>query len=150
MEILAAGCRCARCRSCVRRSQARPRRVATTQSAQKPGSQHRAFVWSRSDTRVFPYRPKRRRREVKRRLVSSALESAAKDGRRCVQKKCAAVERAPAPECWSNCAARGTKLATACCKPAETRIVVKNESPVLERRRSYPTGTSPHFRASAR
>src|SRR5438270_547941 len=101
-------------------------------------------------TRHWPFTGNRQRREMKRRLVSSALESPAKDGRRCVQKKCAAVERAPAPECWSNCAARGTKLATACCKPAETRIVVKNESPVLERRRSYPTGTSPHFRASAR
>src|SRR6266704_497296 len=146
MEIHQAECRCGRCRSCLRRIRARPRRGAMKPSARKLASRGRAFPWSRSDKQAFPCPPKRPRRGRKRCLASATPESAAKDERQCA-RTCVEAALSRDLERQSKRGVLSMRSATACFEPVETRNAVKNGSPVLRRCRSYRTETCPDSRA---
>src|SRR5882762_5988086 len=98
-EIPATECRCGRCRSCFRHTRARSLRFSTTRSEQTRVSLHRAFPASLPDKRAFQYRPGHRRRETKRRSVSTTFESAEEGGPQCGRRKCEEAARG----CDSKC-----------------------------------------------
>src|SRR6266571_3784159 len=150
MEIHQAECRCARCRSCLDRSRARPRRVEMMRSEQKLASRGRAFAWSGSDKPIFPCPPKRRRRETKRRLALATLESTAGDARQCARRKCAEAALSRDSERQLKRAVLSMRSATACFESVETTNAAENGSPVLRRCRSHRTETCPDSRAFGR